>query len=92
MDDILKLFGVIMAAGGSGILLYGMYGLVAWVVRKAEAPPASPETEAHLRELEERVAELAPLQDRVLELEERLDFAERVLANPEAARQGAREG
>lgn len=48
---------------------------------------------AHVAELEHRVADLEAGQDRILELEERLDFAERLLArhrDPAALERGER--
>lgn len=88
MDDILKLFGVIMASGGAGILLYGMYAAVSRL--SGGVPPLPPlegrAGQERIEALEDRVEELLPLQQRVLELEERLDFAERVLGQSDAAR------
>ena len=49
-----------------------------WV--KGEPKPADPELKAHVEALEARVLQLEAEQERVVELEERLDFAERVLA------------
>ena len=49
-----------------------------WV--KGEPKPADPELKAQVEALEARVQQLEAEQDRVVELEERLDFAERVLA------------
>lgn len=60
------------------------FGLLAWRRHRAmlAAPPATTgEVQAErLGELEARVAELEEGQARMLELEERLDFAERILA------------
>jgi hypothetical protein len=49
-----------------------------WV--KGEPRPADPELKAQVETLEVRVQQLESDRERVLELEERLDFAERVLA------------
>lgn len=55
--------------------------LLAW--RRKRALSAEPEPESaseRMEDLEYRVAELENAQQRILELEERLDFAERLLA------------
>jgi hypothetical protein len=67
------------AVGVSSLLL------LAW--RRKRALSADPEIEApgeRMEDLEYRVAELENAQQRVLELEERLDFAERLLARQRA--------
>lgn len=60
--------------------------LLAWRRRRAMA--AEPESDGageRVEDLEYRVAELENAQGRVLELEERLDFAERLLARQRAS-------
>jgi Tfp pilus assembly protein PilO len=49
-----------------------------WV--KGEPRPADPELKAQVEMLEARVHQLEGERDRLLELEERVDFAERLLA------------
>jgi hypothetical protein len=49
-----------------------------WV--KGEPKPADPELKAQVETLEARVLQLEADHERMLELEERVDFAERVLA------------
>ena len=49
-----------------------------WV--KGEPKPADPELKAQVETLEARVLQLEAEHERMLELEERVDFAERVLA------------
>ena len=49
-------------------------------------------TAAHVAELESRIADLEAAQARVAELEERLDFAERMLAQSTAERQALPRG
>jgi hypothetical protein len=46
--------------------------------------PLGPHAEQRLAELEDRIGELDATQMRVMELEERLDFAERILAGQQA--------
>ncbi len=81
MDDVIKLFGVFIAMGGAGALLYGAVALIGVGVKRLElSAPDGASLAGELAELRERVAEGETLRDRVLELEERLDFAERLLA------------
>jgi hypothetical protein len=67
-----------MATGA--LFMFGIYKIVTrWMdLRHHREPGALPPDE--LRELQLEVAELRALPDRVAELEERLDFAERLLA------------
>jgi Tfp pilus assembly protein PilO len=51
----------------------------AWA-RKLEGKAAAPELQAEVDQLREQIAEVEPLRQRVLELEERVEFAERLLA------------
>lgn len=53
-----------------------------------EVPPAA----VRIADLEQRVAELESVQDRVFELEERLDFSERLLAHGQPAEPRGLEG
>lgn len=59
-----------------------LYPLMRALGRRLEgrAPGLDPETRAELDQFRERVAELEGMQHRVLELEERVDFAERLLS------------
>jgi hypothetical protein len=71
---------------GVGVALVGAVSFVVLGVRRHFAlqklPPHSPAElgEARMAELEARLAEVGDLDFRVQELEERLDFAERLLA------------
>jgi hypothetical protein len=81
MDDVIKLFGVFLAMGGAGAVIYGAFALIGIGVKRLErSAPDGAAIATELAELRERVAEGETLRDRVLELEERLDFAERLLA------------
>lgn len=53
-----------------------------------EAPPAG----VRIADLEQRVAELESVQERIFELEERLDFSERLLAQGQVAEPRGLEG
>ena len=67
-----------MATGA--LFMFGIYKLLSrWMdLRHRRDLPAG--TADELRELQEEIAELRMLPDRVAELEERLDFTERLLA------------
>lgn len=67
-----------MATGA--LFMFGIYKLLSrWMdMRHRHDLPAG--TADELRELQEEIAELRALPDRMAELEERLDFAERLLA------------
>jgi hypothetical protein len=76
---------------GTGV---GVSSLLFLAWRRKRALSADPETDApgeRMEDLEYRVADLENAQQRILELEERLDFAERLLARqrePESLPQG----
>lgn len=78
MDEILKLFGVMLAimipvAIGGGIL-----GVIGHLTKRLKAPRA-PASSEELEELRARVEELEHGQRQVHELAERVDFVERML-------------
>ena len=88
------IFGA-MAAAGAEEELFGLLAisLIVLAIRRRVALGRSArepaELDARLEYLEQRVADLEAGQDRMMELEERLDFAERLLArSPEAPRLG----
>ena len=54
--------------------------LILALSRRIEAKGTAPSLRAEIESLHERIAEVEPLQRRVLELEERLEFTERLLA------------
>ena len=61
---------------------------IAWpflrsLARRVERPAAEPEVVARLDQLERRLHQVRKLEDRVADLEERLEFAERLLPRPE---------
>jgi hypothetical protein len=58
------------------------------IARRIENKGIDPATRDELHALRERVAEMDGLRDRVFELEERIDFAERMLSQPERERLG----
>lgn len=63
-----------------GFLIAGSLGVLAWRRRRAMLDPGLAEHDAErVARLEDRVGQLEQEQQRVLELEERLDFTERML-------------
>jgi Tfp pilus assembly protein PilO len=50
--------------------------------RRMERHGAEPEVQAELQSLRDRIGEVDQIRERMLELEERVDFAERLLARP----------
>jgi len=70
-----------LGTGASVLLLAVNRAIVRWRSRPDDVP------EPRLEELEHRLSELDGLQIRVMELEERLDFAERLLTEQHASPQ-----
>lgn len=70
-----------LAIGGAGVLVYAGVAIVSALAKrldgKAPLPPLPPEG---LEEIRVRLDNAAALEARVQELEERVDFAERMLA------------
>ncbi|HEY9504732.1 MAG TPA: hypothetical protein VIQ27_02060 [Gemmatimonadales bacterium] len=70
------------------VLLLGlgvMFAVLVWplikaIARRIEGGAASAEVQAELEGLRERVRQLEEMQPRMLELEERVDFTERIVA------------
>ncbi len=81
MDDGIKLFFVLSAIAASGVLGYIGVVLVNAVSKRANARVAMGDEE--LQYLRAQVEELDQLRERLAELENRMDFAERVLPRPE---------
>ena len=84
-NDPFEVVGVFFSVGLSILTLYAGFIGVRWAQRKLEAPKLA---EGHeIDELRERVARLEECELRLAEMEERLDFTERMLAQakPEGA-------
>jgi hypothetical protein len=79
---------VVLLLGVGLILATLIWPLIKAIARRIEGGASSAETQAELEGLRERVRQLEEMQPRVAELEERVDFAERLLAQPQPAAHG----
>ena len=89
MRDPMEMVAVFLGSGISLLALYAGWLGVKWLRRKLE-PPKLPEGEV-LDQIAERLARLEETEHRLAEVEERLDFTERMLAEgraPEALPRG----
>ena len=71
---------VLLLLGAAAVVVVLLWPLIRAVASRIEAGAAVAESRAELEGLRERVRLLEESQPRVAELEERLDFAERLLA------------
>lgn len=78
MRDPMEMVAVFLGSGVSLLALYAGWLGVRWLRRRLE-PPKLPEGEA-LESLHERLVRLEETEHRLAEVEERLDFTERMLA------------
>ena len=81
MDDGIKLFFVLSAIAASGALGYLGLVLVHSFAKRVSARAIPGDEE--LQYLRDQVEEVDHLRERLAELENRMDFAERVLPRPE---------
>lgn len=70
------------------LIVFGAIVALAWpflrsVARRLERPPMEPDVLVRLDRLEGGLHQMRTLEDRVAELEERVDFTERFLPRPE---------
>jgi hypothetical protein len=82
MDEGIKLFIVLASIGLAGSLTYASIAIIGAVVNRIKGthePDVSPEELEYLRD---RAEQVTGLEERVAELETRLDFAERLLPRP----------
>lgn len=80
-SDVVKIFSVMMAVMFSGTIGYMAIGFAKVVVRRLEGKTyAGSHVDAELADLRARLDEAEGARGRIAELEERLDFAERMLA------------
>lgn len=82
MDEFIKMFGVFAGMGLAGASVYAVIAFVNVMVKRVERGKGGvpTELEADLADLRARLDDSDALRGRVAELEERLDFAERLLA------------
>lgn len=90
MDDAIKLFLVLSGIAGAGSLGYLVFGAVRVTLRKMErraglAGAAGAGPAGISADVEDRLAALEEATGRLAELEERVDFAERMLARQREA-------
>jgi hypothetical protein len=71
---------VVLLLGVGLILATLIWPLIRAIARRIEGGTARAEIQAELEGLRERVRQLEEMQPRMLELEERVDFAERIVA------------
>lgn len=76
-------FGLFLSIGATALAL--LVGPVGAALARRLGGPAEPDT-AELEELRERLSRLEAQQDRLSDVESRLDFTERVLAQQEPDR------
>jgi hypothetical protein len=79
-DDVVKLFGVMLAISAPLIVGYLVFCVGQVILRRFGGAGPRAEVQGELEDIRARLAEQEGLSGRVAELEERLDFAERMLA------------
>ena len=81
MEEVAKLFGILIAVTGAGTLAYLAVAFAGVLVKRLERPVNSATgLEARVEELQARLDRLEGAEHRMSELEERVDFTERLLA------------
>jgi len=81
VDEALSLFSVLLAIGGAGTIIYAAIALTTAFTERLRGKRAPIGTD-DLDEIRARLEVTEALESRVMELEERVDFAERLLAQP----------
>jgi hypothetical protein len=79
-ETLLKVIVGLVAVVGVPVGAYAAVVATRAIWIKGEPRSADPELKAHVDALEARIQQLEAEHDRVVELEERVDFAERMLA------------
>lgn len=79
MDDVVKVIALVGGLIGLGVGTYAGVTVVSILKRRFEVPAAGPAPE-ELESMHARLANVEALEGRVNELEERVDFAERLIA------------
>jgi hypothetical protein len=81
MDEAFTLFGVLIAVGGAGTITYAAIAITTAMTERLRGKRAAIGSD-DLDEIRARLEATEALEARVMELEERVDFAERLLAQP----------
>ena len=79
MDDLIRVVIMIGAMVGLGVGAYAGVAMVSIIKRRYDPPPVGPGPD-ELDSIHVRLASVDELEARVNELEERVDFAERLMA------------
>ena len=79
-ETLLKIIVGAVAVAGIPVGAYAAVLATRAIWVKGEPRPADPELKIQMETLEARLNQLESERDRMLELEERMDFAERILA------------
>ncbi len=79
--DVLNMFGVLLAIGTAGMFTYGGFVFIKLMARRVDRAAVGAGDD-ELNDLRSRLADLDLMQARIVELEERVDFSERMLARP----------
>ena len=79
-----EVLGPVFGIGSIVTIITGALITLRWAILKLPKPPPPPDPASSqlLEELQYKVAELEDLKRRLLELEERQDFTERLLTKP----------
>ena len=87
MEDVVRVVMAVAALVGFPMILYaGFVAIEAWK-KRLDGKTAGPDVLRELGDLRARVADLEQVEGRMGEIEERLDFAERMLAQERKLRQ-----
>ena len=79
MDDLERVVLLVAALGGGGVGLYAVFAVVQALVKRLEGRKPGPGLD-DIEAIHARLAASEALEARVEELEQRLDFAERMIA------------
>ena len=81
----IPVFSILIAGGVFAAMMFGPVGKSIARMLEGESSQLDDQIAMRVEDLEARLAELTMEQSRVAELEDRLDFAERLLAQPQEA-------
>ncbi len=84
-SDVMRVVFLVFSLTVTGILAYGGVTVIALLRKRLHSPSAAALASDELDAIHGRLAVADALEQRVAELEERLDFAERMLAHHDPA-------